>query len=53
MKIDRVTSCFASLILAMSLIAAPLAANADYATCKRACTDDGYSDSDCAKACSE
>ena len=53
MKINRISSCVASLIFAMSLIAAPLAANADYATCTQSCKEDGYDDSYCAKVCSE
>ena len=53
MKVNRLTSWFAGMIFAMSLIAVPLATNADYATCKQSCKNDGYSDSVCSNACSQ
>lgn len=53
MKVKRLTSWFASMVFAASFIAAPLVANADYATCKQACLAQGHSDDDCSEACRE
>ena len=53
MKTNRISSWFAGIIFVMSLIAAPLTANADYATCTQSCAEDGYDDSYCSRVCSE
>ena len=53
MKINRISSWFAGMIIVMLLIAAPLATNADYDACMTSCLDDGHSHNDCSDACSD
>ena len=51
MNKKRLASWIASLVLVIPLFVSPSAANADYATCRDACQEDGGTSDECHDIC--